>query len=332
MRIFLVASARWLIGTPLIIRLLANTLIGMSNNDTAASLDDLRVFLAVSDAGGFRAAAKRLGQSPSTVSETISRLEERLGVPLFNRTTRSIMLTEAGRALATRTAPLLAEARSALDEAANSQSTVRGRLRLNVPGAVMFDILPPLIDRYMAAYPEVRLELVVEDRLVDITAADCDAGIRYGEHLELDMIAIPIGPRHQQAALAAAPSYLERFGAPAHPSDVLNHDCIRIRIAGAAVGAWEFERGSETLTVDPPARLIVSTAGAQASIDLATRGRGLIYTFRNWLDPYFREGTLVPVLEPWWPRYEGPRLYFSSRFMPAPLRAFVDLVSDQKER
>jgi DNA-binding transcriptional LysR family regulator len=316
----------------LIIRLQANSLIGMPINDTAASLDDLRVFLAVSEAGGFRAAAKRLGQSPSTISETISRLEVGLGVPLFNRTTRSIMLTEAGRALATRTAPLLAEARSALAEAANSQSTVRGRLRLNVPGAVMTDILPPIIDRYMAAYPEVRLELVVEDRLVDITAADCDAGIRYGEHLELNMIALPIGPRHQQAALAAAPSYLARCGFPTHPSDVLHHDCIRTRISGSALAAWEFERGSETLIVDPPARLIVSTGGAQASIDLATKGHGLIYMFRNWLEPHFQEGTLVPLLQDWWPRYEGPRLYFSSRFMPAPLRAFVDLVSDGKER
>ncbi|WP_312797616.1 LysR family transcriptional regulator [Tianweitania sp.] len=302
----------------------------MPNNDLAASLDDLRVFLAVADANGFRTAAKRLGQSPSTVSETISRLELRLGVPLFSRTTRSIMLTEAGRALAIRTAPLLSEARAALDEAASSQNTVRGRLRLNVPGAVMFDILPPIIDRYMAAHPDVRVELVVEDRLVDITAADCDAGIRYGEHLEQDMIAIPIGPRQQQAALAAAPSYLKRLGMPTHPSELLTHDCIRIRISGAAVGAWEFERGSETLTVDPPARLIMGTAGAMAAIALAKSGRGLLYTFRNWLDPHFADGTLVPVLQDWWPRYDGPRLYFSRRFMPAPLRAFVDLVAEQR--
>ncbi|MBS9721964.1 LysR family transcriptional regulator [Tianweitania sp. BSSL-BM11] len=302
----------------------------MPNNDHAPSLDDLRVFLAVADANGFRTAAKRLGQSPSTVSETITRLEVRLGVPLFSRTTRSIMLTEAGRALATRTAPLLSEARAALDEASSSQSTVRGRLRLNVPGAVMFDILPPIIDRYMAAHPQVRVELVVEDRLVDITAADCDAGIRYGEHLQQDMIAIPIGPRRQQAALAAAPAYLERRGTPEHPSDLLQHDCIRIRISGAAVGAWEFEHGEETLLVDPPSRLIVNTAGAMASIDLARRGQGLVYTFRNWLHPHFADNTLVPVLEDWWQRYDGPRLYFSRRFMPAPLRAFVDQVAQER--
>lgn len=309
---------------------MTNNLFGMPNNDAAPSLDDLRIFLAVADANGFRTAAKRLGQSPSTISETISRLETQLGVPLFSRTTRSIMLTEAGRLLAMRTAPLLSEARAALDEAASSQNTVRGRLRLNVPGAVMFDILPPIIDRYMATYPEVRVELVVEDRLVDITAADCDAGIRYGEHLEQDMIAIPLGPRHQQAALAAAPSYLQRRGAPAHPSDLLAHDCIRIRIAGATVGEWEFEREDEVLTVDPPARLIVSTGGAMAAIDLAKSGRGLLYTFRNWLDPHFESGALVPVLQTWWPRYEGPRLYFSRRFMPAPLRAFVDLVAEAR--
>lgn len=180
----------------------------MSNNPDDASLDDLAVFLAVTEAGGFRAASLRLGASPSTVSETITRLERRLGAPLLSRTTRSVMPTEAGRALAARIAPLLAEARAALDEAANSQRAVRGRLKLNVPGAVMVDILPPLIDRFLRAHPDVRVEIVVDDGFVDVTAADCDAGIRYGERLAQDMIAVPIGPARQRAALAAAPSYL----------------------------------------------------------------------------------------------------------------------------
>ncbi|WAJ28171.1 LysR family transcriptional regulator [Antarcticirhabdus aurantiaca] len=299
----------------------------MANTDGAASLDDLRIFLAVCEAGGFRKAARSLGLSVSTVSETVTRLEARLGVPLLGRTTRSVMPTEVGRQLAGRVAPVLSEARAALDEAASSQAAVRGRLRLNVPAAVMLDILPPLIDRYMAAHPQVRVEIVVEDRLVDITAADCDAGIRYGEHLEQDMIAIPIGPRRQETALAASPAYLERRGAPAHPRELLGHDCIRIRLSGAALPPWEFERGGEVLLVDPPAVLTIGSAGAMAAIAHAIAGRGVLYMFRNWIDPHLRSGALVPLLPDWWQRYDGPRLYFSRRLMPKPLRAFVDIVA-----
>lgn len=302
----------------------------MPNNDALPSLDDLRVFLAVSEAGGFRRAARTLGLSVSSVSETIARLEGRLGVPLLSRTTRSVMSTEAGRLLARRIAPLISEARAALDEAASSRTVLRGRLKLNVPGAVMVDILPPLLDRYMAAHPGVRVEIVVEDRLVDITAADCDAGIRYGEHLEQDMIAVPIGPRRQEAALAASPFYLARRGVSAHPRDLLGHDCIRVRISGAALGAWEFERAGDELTLDPPARLTIGTGGAAAAIGFAIAGHGILYMFRNWLDPHFASGALVPILPDWWRPFDGPRLYFSRRLMPAPLRAFVDLVAEDR--
>jgi len=304
----------------------------MANNDGSVSFDDLRVFLAVVEAGGFREAARRLGLSPSTVSETVSRLEAQLGVPLLARTTRSVMPTEAGGALAGRLTPLFGEALAATSAVATSKDHVRGRLKLNVPGAVMRDILPPLVDLYLARHPEVQVEIVVEDRLVDITAAGCDAGIRYGEHLEQDMIAVPIGPRHQEGAVAAAPAYLARKPAPDHPRDLLAHDCLRVRFSGAALTPWEFERGAETLFVDPPARLVVGTAGGDAMIHHALTGHGVIYMFRNWLDPYFATGALVPLLQDWWPRYEGPRLYFSRRFMPMPLRAFVDLVRERGER
>lgn len=302
----------------------------MSNNYPFPSLDDLSVFLAVSRGEGFRTAARWLGVSPSTVSETISRLEGRLGVPLLTRTTRSVQLTEAGRALAERLEPVMSEARAALDEAASSQNRVRGRLKLNVPGAVMVDILPPLIDGFLAAHPEVRIEVMVDDRLVDITAAGCDAGIRYGEHLAQDMIAVPIGPRRQCGALVASPDYLSRRGTPMHPRDLLDHDCIRMRFGSGALIEWEFEKEGETLMVDPPARLIIGTAGAAAAIDLAVAGRGLICAFRNWLDPHLKRGVLVPVLPDWWPVFEGPRLYFSSRLMPMPLRAFIDFITEQR--
>lgn len=320
-----------LFGRKLIIGVVANSLFAMPINDQSASFDDLRVFLTVVEAGGFRLAARRLGLSPSTVSETVSRLEARLGVPLLARTTRSVAPTEAGGALASRLTPLFSETLAAMREIANSKDIVRGRLKLNVPGAVMRDILPPLIDLYLERHPEVQVEIVVEDRLVDITAAGCDAGIRYGEHLEQDMIAVPIGPPHQEGAVAAAPDYVARHSKPEHPRDLLAHDCLRIRFSDAALAPWEFERGEETLYVDPPARLVLGPAGVEAMIHHALVGQGIVYTFRNWLEPYLATGALVPLLQDWWPRYEGPRLYFSRRFMPMPLRAFVDLVHEQRE-
>lgn len=300
----------------------------MANNRGEPSIDNLALFLAVLEAGGFRAAAKRLGLSPSNVSETVSGLERQIGVPLLMRTTRSVVATEAGRALADRIAPLLAETRSALHDAASSRQQVRGMLRLNVPGAVMPDILPPLIDRFLEAHPEVKVELAVEDRLVDAIAAGCDAGIRYGEHLAQDMIAVPIGPRVQQLALAAAPSYLAERGIPAHPHDLLSHDCIRLRFSSGALVPWEMQRNEEVLTVDPPGRLIVGVDAVESAIGFARSGRGIIATFRNWLDPNLETGALKPVLPDWWQSFEGPRLYFSSRFMPAPLRAFVNMIAE----
>jgi DNA-binding transcriptional LysR family regulator len=301
----------------------------MANNGDALGLDDLSVFLAVCETGGFRAAAKRLGLSPSTVSEKIVQLETRLRVPLLTRTTRSVMPTEAGRTLANRLSPLFAETRAALQDAASSQRHVRGLLKLNVTGAVMVDILPPLIDRFLVRHPEVRVEIMVDDRLVDATAAGCDAGIRYGEHLAQDMIAVPIGPRFQRLALAAAPSYLGARGVPTHPQDLLGHDGIRLRFSSGALVNWELERGDESVSIDPPSRLIVGVDGAAAAIEFARSGRGIIGAFQNWLDPYFASGALEPVLPDWWPQFEGPRLYFSNRFMPAQLRSFIDLIAEE---
>lgn len=295
-------------------------------NSREPSLDDLVVFMAVCESAGFRAAAKRLGLSPSKVSETISRMEAQLGIPLLTRNTRSVMPTEAGKALASRISPLLTEMRGALNDVTCAGQQLRGLLKLNVTGAVMVDILPPLIERFLILHPAARVEIVVEDRLVDAIAEGCLAGIRYGEHLAQDMIAVPIGPTSQQLALAASPAYLKARGCPSHPNELLGHECIRMRFSSGALTAWDFERDGERLKLDPPSRLIVGVDAAAAAIDLACSGLGLIATFRNWLDPRFESGELVPVMKDWWLEFEGPRLYFPSRFMPATLRAFVDLV------
>lgn len=302
----------------------------MPSNPDELSFDDLAILIAVVEARGFRAASKRLGLSSSTVSDKIAQLERQLGVPLLTRTTRSVMPTESGQALVGRLLPLFSEARAALQDAANSQLEVRGLLKLNVTGAVMVDILPPLIDQFLALHPHVRLEIVVEERLVDITAAGCDAGIRYGEHLALDMIAVPIGLPFQRLAYAAAPAYLARRGVPTAPRDVLEHDAIRLRFASGAIVKWDFERNGEGVTIEPPARLTIGVNAVAAAIEAARGGCGIICTFENWLEPHLKSGSLQPVLVEWWPRFEGPKLYFSKRFMPAPLRAFVDFIADER--
>lgn len=302
----------------------------MANNDGNTSLDDLSVFLRVVEAQGFRAASKQLGLSPSTVSEKIAELERRLGVPLLTRTTRSVMPTETGRALADRLGPLFTEARMALQDAASSQEEVRGLLKLNATGAVMVDILPPILDRFLSAHPKVRVEIVVEDRFVDIVAAGCDAGVRYGEHLPKDVVAVPLGPRVQRLAYAASPAYLALNAAPQGPRDLLSHDAIRLRFSSGALTPWEFEHGDELIALDPPGRLIVGVDAAPAAIAAAVAGHGVIGSFENWLQPYLADGSLQPVLPEWWPSFDGPSLYFPRRFVPAPLRALIDFISAER--
>lgn len=302
----------------------------MANNRPFPSLDDLSVFIAVSRGGGFRTAARWLGVSPSTVSDTISRLEAELGLPLLIRTTRSVKLTEAGQTLASRLEPVIREVRSAVSDATSTEDTIRGRLKLQVPGAVMEDILPPILDGFLRRFPEIRLEILVDDKLSDMIANGCDAGIRYGEHLAQDMIAVPIGPRQQWGALAASPAYLETFGVPEHPSDLLGHKCIRLRFASGAMTDWEFAKDGETVVVDPPGALIIGTTGWHGALRLAEAGHGLIMTFRNWLEPSFENATLQPVLKDWWAPFEGPFLYYSSRLTPRPLRAFIDYAAEMR--
>jgi len=294
-------------------------------------MDDVAIFLAVFRGQGFRAAAKTLGLAPSTVSERVTALEESLGVPLFIRTTRSVTPTEGGRMLAERMAPLLSEMRSVMNDVASSQREVRGLLRLNVTGAVMVDILPPLLEQFLDRHPLLRVEIMVDDRLIDATAEGCDAGIRYGEHLAQDSVAVPVGPRRQRLALAAAPGYLADHGLPVHPTALDEHRCIRLKYSSGALIPWEFERNGEIVSVNPAGRLTIGVNGASGAIELAKKGQGIIAVFENWLQPCFTTGELQPVLPDWWPEFEGPWLYFPSRFMSAPLRAFVDFIKEVQE-
>lgn len=293
------------------------------------ALADLDLVVAVARDGGFRQAARRLGISASRVSEAVRRVEIRYGVRLFHRTTRSVKPTEAGRALLDRLGPALDEVTAAMDTVNAFRQTPTGLLRLNVPVSVARLVLPRLVPAFMAAYPDIRLEIMADSSIVDIIAAGCDAGIRYEEHLGPDMIALPIGPRWQRTAVAASSNYLRRRGMPRHPRDLLGHDCIRVKFSNGHIPAWEFEREGKTLTVDPPARLIVHVNGAsELGIDTALAGGGVIRLFEDWLQPYFDSGALVPVLQPWWDGFGGPYLYYPGRrWLPAPLRAFVDFVA-----
>jgi len=215
-----------------------------------------------------------------------------------------------------------------MNDVASSQREVRGLLRLNVTGAVMVDILPPLLDQFLDRHPLLRVEIMVDDRLIDATAEGCDAGIRYGEHLARDSVAVPVGPRRQRLALAAAPAYLASHGLPVHPTGLAEHYCIRLKYSSGALVPWEFERNGEIVSVNPAGRLTIGVNGASGAIELAKKGQGIIAIFENWLQPCFTTGELQPVLPDWWPEFEGPWLYFPSRFMSAPLRAFVDFLKE----
>ncbi|RSB61501.1 LysR family transcriptional regulator [Rhizobium pisi] len=294
----------------------------MKNN---VSPNDLQVFLTVLNEGGFRAAAKRLGVAPSKISTTVSRIEKQLGVPLLLRTTRSIRATEQGQALASRIQPLMIEMDAACLETTRSADVAQGRLKLNVPGAVMPDILPRLIVEFQQRHSKVEVEIVVENSLVDIVEAGWDAGIRYGGSIEKDMISIPIGPRLQQMALAAAPSYIEEHGQPENPAQLTDHDAIRYRLPGGPLLPWALRNGDKTANVKPLTRLVLSVNALNTGLSYARAGLGIIGTFRNWLDDDLRAGTLVPVLPDWWAEQEGPRLYYPRRFTSTPLRAFIDV-------
>jgi DNA-binding transcriptional LysR family regulator len=294
----------------------------------SAHLGDLNAFVVVARARGFRDAARASGASASGLSEAVRRLEAQLGVRLLHRTTRSVMPTEAGERLLERLAPALTEMEAALDVVNGFRDRPAGTLRLNVPVSAARLVLPAIVPPFLAAYPDIRLEVIAEDSFVDVLADGCDAGIRYDERLEQDMIAVPIGPRVQRFATAAAPAYLERRGRPEHPRDLLGHACLRGRFSSGTMLAWEFERSGEIVKVNPEGPLLVRIgAGTELAVDAALAGTGIVHLFEDWLRPHLDRGTLEPILEPWWQQFPGPFLYYPGRrLVPAPLRAFLDFI------
>ncbi len=289
------------------------------------NLSDLDALVSVARARSFRGAAKLRGVSASSLSDAIRRLEERVGVRLLNRTTRSVTPTEAGTRLLERLTPALGEITGALDALNSFRDSPTGTLKLNVPTIVAHCILPPIVNRFLAAHPGIRLEVTTNDTFIDVLAAGFDAGIRYDESIEQDMIAVPIGPRTQRFICVATPAFLEKHGEPQHPKDLLQHACIRHRFASGAIAPWEFERNGELVKVNPTGPLIASTMDLELGAALA--GLGIISTFEEFLTEGLESGAFRPVLAEWWQSFSGPFLYYPSRrLMPAPLRAFVDFI------
>ncbi|RKF46789.1 LysR family transcriptional regulator [Paraburkholderia fungorum] len=290
--------------------------------------NDLAAFASVARAGGFRDAARTSGVSASSLSIAVRRLEAKLGMRLLNRTTRSVAPTEAGLRLLEKLTPLFSEMEAALDVLNRFRDKPSGTLKLNVPSSAARIVLPGVIPRFLKTYPDIRVEVVVEDGFVDVLSIGCDAGIRYDERLEQDMIAMPIGPRTQRFATAAAPDYLDMHGRPEHPRDLLAHACLRGQFAGGATPTWYFERDGEVVQLNPSGPLLVRPGAAiDLAVSTAVAGVGVIHLFEDMLRPHLDSGALEPILEPWWQRFSGPFLYYPGRrHLPAPLRVFIDFL------
>lgn len=290
----------------------------------------LHAVVAVAKAGGFREAARMTGSNPSRLSDAVRRAEQQLGVRLFNRTTRTVALTEAGRALMARLLPAMNEVDAALDALNRFRNTPGGTLRLNVPVSAARLVLPAIVPGFLQRYPDIQLEVVAESNVQDIFRDGCDAGIRYDDHLEQDMVALPIGPRTQRFAAAAAPSYLAQNGVPQHPRDLMQHRCLRGRYATGVMAEWEFACEGETLRLQPNGPLTCSIGAAMdLTVQSAIAGVGIVYLFEDWLKPAFSSGQLQPILTQWWLSFSGLWLYYNDRrLIPAPLQAFLDYVRE----
>lgn len=292
------------------------------------NLSHLAAFAAVARHASFRKAGAELTLTTSAISYAIRNLEERLGVVLFHRTTRSVSLTEAGQRLLERLEPALADVGEALEEMNNFRATPAGTLRINMPRVTAQLLLPGLLPRFLALYPDIHFEAVDNDGLIDIVALGFDAGIRFHEQVPEDMIAVPMGGQ-QRGACVASPDYIARHGVPEHPNDLFQHDCIRFRFPSGRLYKWEFEQGSKKLELDVRGR--VTFGDLRLALDAAVAGIGFTLVLDDQVTELVAEGRLVKVLEDWCPPYPGFMLYYPrQRRITSALRAFIEFVRDQR--
>lgn len=288
-------------------------------------LDGLRAFIAVAEARSFRAAGERLGVTRSAVSQAVQRLEDRLGAALLRRTTRSVSLTEAGESFYAAVRPALADVTAALQAVGEARGRPRGTLRLCISSIAESFLSGPVLASFLVAHPELRLDLVVSDADSDIVAEGFDAGVRLGEVIERDMIAVPVSPEQRQLVVAA-PDYIAQHGSPSHPRELTLHHCIGWRPSPkVAPYRWEFtEAGRDfDVAVDPR----VTANDMAVMVRLACTGAGLTCGLEETFRPYLERGDLVPVLEAFCPPFPGFFLYYPSRRHMAPkLRALIDHV------
>jgi DNA-binding transcriptional LysR family regulator len=285
---------------------------------------DLTTFLAIARHRSFRAAAIELGVSASALSHALRNIETRLDLRLINRTTRSVALTEAGEKLFERISPAFQDIADALEDLNNFRGKPAGTLRFNAARQSAQLVLLPIVTRFLEAFPDVNVEIVINDALIDMVSAGFDAGVRFGETIAADMIAVPIGPRHR-FAVVGSPDYFKHRKPPVTPHDLKGMPCIRYRFGGGALYRWEFERGGVEVDIDVEGALTLSDQ--ELMVDAALEGTGLAFVFEAHVEELIARKKLIRVLADWCPAYPGFFLYYPSRRqLPAALRAFVDFV------
>ncbi|WP_157219071.1 LysR family transcriptional regulator [Flavisphingomonas formosensis] len=287
--------------------------------------NQLRAFVAVGEHLSFSRAAEALGVSPSALSQLVRGFEERVGVRLLNRTTRSVALTDAGETLFQRVRPAVAELGAALNQVRHSRERPAGRVRVHSFRSAAERYIVPILGQFAATYPDVELDLTLDDAVIDVVAGGYDAAIRIGEVIERDMVAVRLGPELRQIAVAS-PAYLAANGAPAHPRDLVHHRCIRWRWPGRQTPyAWEFFEDGGWFEVAVHGPLIVNEK--DMCVPAALQGVGIAFSVEDLFRPYLADGRLVPLLAPWSAPFPGHFLCYPQQRQMAPaLRAFIDML------
>ena len=284
----------------------------------------LAAFVAVAEERSFTRAAKRLGVSPSALSHAIRGLEERIGVRLLARTTRSVAPTEAGEQLFTRVRPAFGDIRQALDQVTGLRDRPAGRVRLLLPRSAAMIALVPKLAQFARDYPDVVLDVATDNSRMDLVAAGFDAGIEIGEFIQKDMVAVRVS-EDLRAAIVGSPQYFASHPKPKHPRDLLNHACINFRHGSSGVYGWEFDKGKQSLTMAVEGPLIVDDA--ELSVRAALDGIGVAFALEHYAGPFIATGELVRVLEDWCPPFPGYFLYYPSRRQqPAALSALIKML------